>query len=356
MRVETWAIDRIKVRGRIRQTVSNLAGLKESMTQRGLINPITITEDGTLIAGARRLQAAIELGWQEVEAHVWGPSDEVENYKVEGEENLEREELTPGEAEQYWQHLRELYRPEGLEAKRKGAERRAREGARDERGQSFVAQDGADGTRVRDPEENARKTLTRAAKPTGYGATTLRRVERVRRIAQDPEQPQEVQELAEREYTKLMEGTAKPSTSEALVLAKIKEIEEGKPPAEQKRPRNVPREQRLEQIRELAAKDYSSYEIEREIGLGATTVRDYAREAGIEIPADTYQLRKGGRGHTSNKIVRDLALKMEAFGEHALEGIDFAELDLRDVPEWIDSLEKGRRGITQLINKLKELQ
>jgi prophage regulatory protein len=62
MRVEHRAINSIVVGERIRADLGDIEGLAESMRER-LLHPITITDDGKLLAGARRLAAALLLGW-----------------------------------------------------------------------------------------------------------------------------------------------------------------------------------------------------------------------------------------------------------------------------------------------------
>ena len=44
--------------------------LANSITELGLINPITVDQDYTLIAGLHRLEAAKQLGWREIECNV----------------------------------------------------------------------------------------------------------------------------------------------------------------------------------------------------------------------------------------------------------------------------------------------
>src|SRR5260370_23102627 len=92
-------VDSIKVTGRIRDTVGDLHELVDSLRERGLINPVTIQADGTLIAGERRLTAARELGWAEIACHVWQDETAAELLAIEIEENNARTPLTPVEAE-----------------------------------------------------------------------------------------------------------------------------------------------------------------------------------------------------------------------------------------------------------------
>ena len=54
----------IKVGERHRREMGDVAGLAASMAELGLLHPIVIRPDGTLIAGERRLRAAQALGWR----------------------------------------------------------------------------------------------------------------------------------------------------------------------------------------------------------------------------------------------------------------------------------------------------
>src|SRR6266496_2314995 len=206
MQISTCPIDTIVVQDRLRQELGDLTDLKRSMTERGLINPITVRESNILIAGERRLQAARELGWLEIDVHVWRPADGIELLSVEAEENTCRKPLTPGEAERYWQRLKKLMEPDA-----KANQARA--------GQPRTAPaDVHPGQKNPDEHhDEAARVRTRAAKATGYSVGTLKRVAQVRRIAQDPTQSQQTQEVAEREYTKLMEGTTKVKPALAAV-------------------------------------------------------------------------------------------------------------------------------------------
>ncbi len=48
----------------------SIEDLKRSIAEVGLLNPLTINQDFELLAGRRRYQAVIELGWTEVECRV----------------------------------------------------------------------------------------------------------------------------------------------------------------------------------------------------------------------------------------------------------------------------------------------
>lgn len=59
-------VDRIAVGARHRKDMGDVDALAASMAELGLLHPIVVTLDGTLIAGARRLAAAKHLGWEDV--------------------------------------------------------------------------------------------------------------------------------------------------------------------------------------------------------------------------------------------------------------------------------------------------
>ena len=58
----------------------------------GVINPISVDEELTLIAGAHRLEAAKNLGWDTIEAKVFDDED-LQKELIEIDENLIRNEL-----------------------------------------------------------------------------------------------------------------------------------------------------------------------------------------------------------------------------------------------------------------------
>jgi ParB family chromosome partitioning protein len=60
----------IKIGTRIRKDMGNIAGLAESIEDLGLLNPVTVDENGLLLAGARRLAACKRLGWQKIPVNI----------------------------------------------------------------------------------------------------------------------------------------------------------------------------------------------------------------------------------------------------------------------------------------------
>ena len=80
----------IKIKKRVRKDLGNLENLKDSMKIYGLMNPITLNSRYELIAGERRLQSAIQLGWTSINANIIDNLSEVEQLEMEIEENNQR--------------------------------------------------------------------------------------------------------------------------------------------------------------------------------------------------------------------------------------------------------------------------
>jgi ParB/RepB/Spo0J family partition protein len=94
MRVERLPIDTIVIGERHRRDMGDISSLAASIGDLGLLHPIVIRPDGTLIAGERRLYACNSLGWTKVPVTVV-PIDEI----VRGEfaENAHRKDFLPSE-------------------------------------------------------------------------------------------------------------------------------------------------------------------------------------------------------------------------------------------------------------------
>jgi len=83
----------------------------ESMRIHGLMNPILINKDMELIAGQRRLEAAIRLGWKSVEVYVVDKEDELERLEMEVDENLQRRALSADELNDAFTRMERLRNP-----------------------------------------------------------------------------------------------------------------------------------------------------------------------------------------------------------------------------------------------------
>jgi ParB family chromosome partitioning protein len=100
------SIESIRIGARHRRDPGNLDQLKKSLERFGLLQPITITTDGFLICGFRRLEAARQLGWSNV--RVWvrsGLSDELTLLLAGRDDNLTHKPLTTYEAAQLYKEM-----------------------------------------------------------------------------------------------------------------------------------------------------------------------------------------------------------------------------------------------------------
>jgi len=102
-------ISDIKVNpGRRGTAKKDIEELTISIGEIGLLNPITLTEDYTLVAGLHRLEAVKLLGWTEVECAITdleGPSAEL----AELDENFARANLSPLELGELLVRRKEIY-------------------------------------------------------------------------------------------------------------------------------------------------------------------------------------------------------------------------------------------------------
>lgn len=92
----SFPVDAIHINRDKRQR-KELSGIKElawSLDAIGQINPITITRNGELIAGERRLTAAKELGWDRINVQFAEDLDPATRHLIELEENVRRIDLS----------------------------------------------------------------------------------------------------------------------------------------------------------------------------------------------------------------------------------------------------------------------
>lgn len=105
------AIKDIKIKRRVRKDLGNLEDLKDSLRTYGLLNPITLNSRYELIAGERRLQAATQLGWTNIQANIVDNLTEVDQLEMEIEENNQRKEFTDAELMEGYKRLQRLRNP-----------------------------------------------------------------------------------------------------------------------------------------------------------------------------------------------------------------------------------------------------
>lgn len=101
----------IKIKKRVRKDLGNLEDLKDSLRIHGLLNPITLNSKYELIAGERRLQSAIQLGWNTINANIINNISEADQLEMELEENNQRKEFTDEELMEGYKRLKKLQHP-----------------------------------------------------------------------------------------------------------------------------------------------------------------------------------------------------------------------------------------------------
>lgn len=118
---KAYPVDQIWVdrQARQRRELKNIPELAESIRAQGLINPLTVTREGRLVAGERRLTAVKQLGWSAVPIQFVDETSEDQLHLIELEENIKRVDISWQEQclaiERYQQLLQGTDRPSTAE-------------------------------------------------------------------------------------------------------------------------------------------------------------------------------------------------------------------------------------------------
>lgn len=114
---KAYPVDQIWVdrQARQRRELKNIPELADSIRAQGLINPLTVTREGRLVAGERRLTAVKSLGWSAVPIQFVDETSEDQLHLIELEENIKRVDISWQEQclaiERYQQLLQGTDRP-----------------------------------------------------------------------------------------------------------------------------------------------------------------------------------------------------------------------------------------------------
>lgn len=182
-------LDWVQVVGRFRGDLGDIDSLAASIRRVGLINPITVTPDGRLVAGQRRLEAVRRIGMATIPARIVETLDgAVERLTAERDENTERKAMTPEELVALGKALEELERASDAERLRQARSRagKARHGI------------DADASRTgeRDAQTAMPDTREKVAKALGTSTASYSRAKTVVEAAHDATAPPEEQEVA----------------------------------------------------------------------------------------------------------------------------------------------------------------
>ena len=108
MKAKDYEIDKITVGERFRIDMGDLAILKESIKEKGVIQPITLDEEGNLVAGGRRLEACRELGEKTIPAVIRKIHGELDLREIELLENTARKDMEWAEQAKLEERIFEL--------------------------------------------------------------------------------------------------------------------------------------------------------------------------------------------------------------------------------------------------------
>lgn len=193
------AIESILVGRRHRTALGDLGSLSSSIERDGLLQPITVTPDGVLVCGARRLAAIKQLGWQRVK--VWvrsGISGDLAHLLAEQDDNALHKPLTQLEGAALYREIKTLMAEDA--ARRQDASRFSSEN-----------QPGSDGAaKFAAPSESLGDSRAQAAAmiPDGASHTTLEKINYLQQLADDETQTETVRAGAAAELELIGSGAA----------------------------------------------------------------------------------------------------------------------------------------------------
>lgn len=195
-------VSTIVVGERHRRGTGDLTPLMDSMKRVGLLQPVTITPDGYLICGYRRLEAAKRLGWNTL--RVWvrsGISDELTRLLAERDENTTHKPLAADEAAKLYAELRVLIDEDA--GRRKQASQFGHEND-ETAGQPGPAESAGPGTGgLGDARRRAAEMVTGKA-----SYARLEQILKIERVAANRELPKDVRKVAEDELAAIRNGGA----------------------------------------------------------------------------------------------------------------------------------------------------
>ena len=114
------------------------------------------------------------------------------------------------------------------------------------------------------------------------------------------------------------------------------------------------RDERADLIADLAAKGYASPQMVKHVGVSEETVRQIARDYGIEIPGDKVTL--GTRRIDSLKVARETVDSLEGIVStlSLINTESLRELDPSEATQWVASLDLSLRALNRFNKALKE--
>lgn len=195
------AIEAIRIDGRHRRDLGDIAALAESIENSSQLQPVVLGPGNRLIAGERRIAALRMLGRTTVYAVFReNLADAAAALRAERDENVCRKDMTPAELASLGSALEEIERP-------KAAARQAHGSTAPGRNAS-VPETPTD-------ESDTGTTAAKVAEALGVSETTYKRIRDVHRAASDPELPEPERVRAQEALSKMdTTGKVKPAYDE----------------------------------------------------------------------------------------------------------------------------------------------
>lgn len=191
------AVDSIQVGRRHRTELGDLGSLSASIERDGLLQPITVTPDGLLVCGARRLTAIKQLGWQHVK--VWvrsGISGHLAHLLAEQDDNVLHKPLTQLESAALYREIKVLMAEDA--ARRQEASRFSSE---NQPGYGGAANFAAPSEALGDSRAQAAAMI-----PDGASHTTMEKINYLQQLADDESQLETVRAVVTAELALIGSG------------------------------------------------------------------------------------------------------------------------------------------------------
>lgn len=206
-------IDSIVVGNRHRTELGDIDALADSIERHGLLQPPTVTPEGVLVCGARRLAALRQLGHKTVNVFVRaGISDRLQHLMAEQADNVLHKPFTPTEAAALYRELKVLISEDA--ARRQAATQFGPGG-------EITAKSGGAVTAPPFTGAVGKSRAQAATLVTGRKSyTSLEQINDLQRIANDLKQPEDVRAFARAELDSIDAG-ASISTAHARTIAML---------------------------------------------------------------------------------------------------------------------------------------
>jgi ParB family chromosome partitioning protein len=350
------SIEAIKVAGRHRKDLGDLRELALSIQDVDLLNPITLTRDGRLVAGQRRLEACRLLGWSQVPVRfVDSLDDAAKLLRAERDENLCRQEMRPSELGSLGAALYEI--------EAESAKTRQREHGGTAPGRPSHTQGTRTTSDVGEPGSDHNKTRHVVGEALGMSGRTYSELHFAHRAATDTDASEEERELARKALAEMDRtgAIARPARDLRRQLRAKREAQEVKravlaePPVESQpdEPKR-PGVERFDRMRELANSGHTSEQIAKTLGYSsAATLRVAAKKQGITIPADEALGVRTRKSIDSNRVVRETAIALDGLAM-GVQLVNINDLDPAEIDGWASSITTSIRTLNRLVRQLKE--